>query len=270
MSINMEIELGELISSSVVNFVSDEAMPGLVKNITNAAFNHWRGLAQKQLHGSRADYVKGLQTPKFSGNMGIITLQGAFPNLIEHGGGGGDMRDWLLGANVPETPVGQKGKHRNAAGGFYRAIPFRHQTPGTSGSAGAPMGNPYSKSFKDAKKMGRKVYAAAKGLEATTMKGGRAVTPKGGRLPPGLVPKLKKIHSADIYAGMIKASGAYAKAIGSQYATFRTISTTSGTDKWIRPNSSARNFAQQTDAFVRKLAPKVFEQYIKGALESAR
>lgn len=258
----IETSLVDIVPKELMAALSEEAVEAILGNIANAARNHWIGLAQKHLHTSRNDYVNSIQEVEFKPGMAIITLVGQPANLIENGMPEQDLREWLLGPRVPEAPPGQKGKRRAKDGHFYRSIPFRHGTPGTGGSVGKAMGDPYRGVIAGARQLGKDVYKKAKKLAPTTSRKGRIAY--GGKLPSGIVPKLKKHHKTDIYAGMVKLQKTYKSATQSQYMTFRTISE-NVTTGWIRPQTDPRGFAGRTSDFIARLAPQAFESYISGA-----
>lgn len=247
----LQVTVTDIVPKELLASLTEEMVEAVTGDITASARNHWIGLAQKNLHTSRNDYVNAIQEVQFRPGVAVITLLGQPANLIENGGESVDLRKWLLGPNVPEAPFGQKGKRRAKDGTFYRAIPFRHGTPGTGGSVGKAMGDPYQGVVKDAKKLGRAVYNQAKKLKA------------GQRLPAGLAKKLKEHHTVDIYAGMIKQRKTYKSATQSQYMTFRMISQRHRLG-WIRPATQGVGFAQQTADFITRLAPVAFQSYVNG------
>ncbi len=217
-----EIVVGDLIPDDVIQHLSEEAVYKIVGNIADGARNEWVRLAGEKLHGSRNDYISSIQAvvhkPK---GVAILSLVGQPANLIENGMDETDLRDTLLGPDVPVAEAGGKGKKRAKDGHFYRAVPFRHGTPGTGGSVGRAMGDAYSKVVKDSAALGRSVYRAAKNLGPAERLPAHTRYGRGKKLS---VPKLREHHKTDIYAGMQKLRGAYAKAAQSQYQTFRTIS----------------------------------------------
>ncbi len=263
--------LTDIVPEVLLSALSEEAVEVVLRDIAASARNHWEKLAETHLTTSRRDYINSLQEveyrpsslppPKRAGERrphrrvtAVITLVGEPANLIENGIGAVDLRDWLLGPNVPEAPLGQPGKRRSKGGGFYRAIPFRHQVPGTLGiSGGRVMGDPYRGVIAGARQLGKSVYKEAKKLRP------------GQRLKAGLVPKLRKHHKTDIYAGMRRPSHKYKSTSQGQFETFRTISDQVKTG-WIRPATGPRHFAQRTAAYVARLAPKAFAAYVRGAI----
>ncbi len=263
----IETNLEEYLPDHLFAVLSDEIVEAVLGDIATAARNHWIGLAQKHLSTSLNDYVNSIQEVVFAPGTATITLLGQPANIIEHGHGAQDLREWLLGPNVPEATGGQKGKRRAKDGSFYRSVPFRHGTPGTGGSVGRAMGDPYRGTVAGARKLGRAVYRQAKKLSPSRSIGSRME--RGGQLEPGLMPKLKAHHKTDIYAGMIKLKKVYKSSDQSQYMTFRTISEAVQTG-WIRPATGPRDFAMLTAKFVERLAPAAFEAYIQGVAEGSR
>ena len=249
----------------------------VLEDIGAAARSEWVRLASKDRSSFRYDYINGIQevqSPR-PGRV-VISLVGEIPHLLEDGAPMMDMRDILLGPHVPESPLGERGKHRSVNDGFYRAIPFRHMTPG-SGDAprgnthGQEMGKPYSGAMAegDAAKLGQEVYAKAKQLSPTRSAPGAGAV-YGGRLAPGTggaYPLANKVtgtkHKTDIYAGMIREEKTYEKAVQHQYATFRTISTGVNDGSWIRKPIPARHYAEKVAAYAARLAPRVIEKLME-------
>lgn len=250
--------------------IDEATVLGLLEGVLAGAEDFWRRTAGAELSTSRVDYLNGIQPYEIRGSVGTLALVGNLPNMVENGLDGDiDLRDWLLGPDVPVVPMGKRGAHESADGNKYRAVPFRHATPGTSGRVGTPMGGAYQNHpmVESAGDLGKRIYAVAKKLEATTS------TPEGGveyggRLAAGMAPKLKPHHSTDIYAGMIKSRKIYAKATQSQYTTFRTISEKSDPEKWIIPQGSpgyGRHFLDQVEDYIARTAPMALEAFIKNA-----
>lgn len=260
----------------ITQTITDFAPPGLIDGLTEAvarqairaiadqARDAWIVLAQEQLTESQLDYINGIQqvTADPSQPMGLqIELLGQVPNQIEAGSPGVDMRSYLLGPKVPVVPVGsgQKGKHQNKKGGFYRAIPFSHQNPGGVGVTGTPIGRPYAghPAVANVNEMAAAIWKAAKKLAPTTGMPGGKIT-YGGRLPAGMAPKLRSHHKTDIYAGLIRQSKTYAKATQSTFTTFRTIST-NGTG-WIKGAVAGKQLCAKVAEDVRtRIAPETFQ-----------
>lgn len=259
----------------IAALTSTEAQTALLATIADGAYAKWVRLAQTELTGTRSAYIDGLQYTGQRGAQGasieaVITLVGEMPNLIEQGQAAYDMHDTLLGPNVPVAPRGQRGKHPKAGGGFYRAIPFRHQGPDSTGIHSAPMGSAYSETMGEgeAYNLGQAIYKAAKKLKPTLGQPAGKVQ-WGGKLPAGMAPKLRPHHATDIYAGMYKQRKTYKSATQSQYVTFRTIST--GSPGWVRKATEGKHFAEQVQAFTEtKILPGAVKAFLRAAAGGSR
>jgi hypothetical protein len=171
------------------------------------------------------------------------------------------MHDTLLGPNVPVVgPGGGKGKRMSTDGHYYRAIPFRHQGPETSGQGGGvPMGAQYHvRGSADQLRLGRAVMGAARQLAATRGSPGGPVK-YGGRLAAGTggVGKLKPHHTTDIYAGMVRQEKTYRSATQSTYTTFRIISS-KHPEKWLHPGLAGVHIVDDVVSHVERIAPAAF------------
>lgn len=252
-----------LIPPDLIAGLSEKQLDQFVENLADAARSEWIRLAQQDSSSMIQDYIKGIQKPVVQSGTAVIALVGSVANMLEHGAPQQDLRETLLGSEVPLVPRGQRGKHEGKEGQHYRAIPFRHATPGATGQAvGQEMGSAYSshQAIADSKKLGREVYGQAFKLKAHT---DPEAEPKERRLPAGMAPKLRDHHKTDIYAGMIREQKTYEAATQSQYFTFRTISTRVTTG-WIRGAIAARNYAEKVAAFVGRIAPGTVQALLEG------
>lgn len=251
---------GDLLPPDLVLDVPDDLVQAVISSVMAGARDVWVKRAQERLSSSRRDYINGIQEVELEDMSGSISLVGQLPNMIEGGASAFDMHDTLLGPDVPiAMGPGQRGKHVTEDGKFWRVIPFRHQTPGTAGQGGgAPMGTQYAGhgGVADAVTLGKRVYAQARKLGATTRAPG-GPTKWGDRLPSGMAPLLKPIHSTDIYAGMVRQEKKYASATQSSYVTFRVISENVPW-KWQHPGIVAVNISDEVHAYVERVAPDAF------------
>lgn len=275
--------LDAFVPETVLAAMDPEVIQQALLAIMDGAWAFWVQQAGLRFHSTRRDYQAGIQPVQaIQGGGAMVVLAGQLPNLLENGMAAFDQHDTLLGPNVPTVPVGQRGKHRNKAGGFYRAIPFRHQVPGTLGvGGGAPMGSSYEGVVADAVALGRAVHAAAKRLAPTTgQPGGPVSTARGGRLPAGTggAPLLRSQprrmmvggqvrtaapHAVDIYAGMVRQQKTYGRATQNTYMTFRTIST-SQPDKWLHPGLEPAHLADEVSRYVDRVAPAALWAVLNG------
>lgn len=266
-----------MIPESVVPELGTSTVNNILGNVTASARNHWIRIAGEDTSSYRNDYLNGIQPAVAETDMRhVVALVGEVPHLLEDGSPRMDMRDTLLGPNVPVVPMGERGKHLTKNHQFFRAIPIRHTTPGSGKTIGQSMGSAYSghSAVTDAKKLGQAAYRAAKALTATktdpygkTTWGGRLSTSKlRGGLQKGTqgVPLLKPHHKSSIYEGMVRSEKTYEKATQSSYVTFRTISTAVRDESWWRKPIEARHYASKVGDFVARILPDAIEAYLKG------
>lgn len=239
----------------------------VMQNVMDGARAEWVKLAGSRLESSRRDYLNGIQKVEIKDFSATVALVGLVPNLVENGMDAFDMHATLLGPDVPVVPwgSGQKGKHeiKDSPGKFYRAIPFRHQTPGSIGQGGGtPMGKAYKGVVDDAAALGKAIHKAAVKLKATTGMPGEKPS-WGGRLPEGLAPKLKSTHTTDIYAGMTKMAKGYKGATQVTYMTFRMISD-NAPEKFLHPGLEGVHLADDVEKYVEKVAVLAFQALVGG------
>jgi len=267
------IELNVPVALSAYPTVVQAVLP----EIAEATRNEIVANAQHELTSGGLDYVGGVQllhlpvSPEaiLQGPVlfASVVLTGWLPNALENGWAGGDMKPGLLGGR--NAKVSKKGFR-------YNIVPFRHQTPGTSGRAGRPMGSTHrahGMSGRDAKRLGRAIHAHAKNLSATTSHP-RTGTAWGKRLSAGLAPKLTSHtgyrHKTDIFAGMVRQQKTYAAATQNTYSTFRVVSENSDPDSWHHPGIVRHDFFGRAAKKVPKIAGLLFRGAIEGiALDSS-
>lgn len=189
--------------------------------------DRWQREAQNKLKTSRMDYLLGLSFNSIvypldsDGFVGAIQLDGKLPNMIERGFQPFDMK---VGFSKSGRVTKTKG------GGWYLTIPFRHSTPKSNGSFGAPMP--------------KSVYNVAKKLAPNgkmSVKGGNRTSWTG------------YTHKNNIYDGLQRIVKSYQNSNQSQYYTFRRVSNKSDSRSWWHPGytgariaESIMPFAQQT------------------------
>jgi hypothetical protein len=245
------------IPDALIALLGPEFEQTMLDDLGAVARAKWIRLAQTTLGSSKRDYIQGIQEVTGEGQERIIALTGWLPNAVENGLPSYDMRTTLLG--------GGKG-HAAKDGSRYRAIPFRHSTPGSAGGVGAPMGarmgpqGPGSLAVRggmdqgSSAALGKRIYDMAKRLRP----GQRLNTASLG------IPKLAPHHKTDIYSGMRRETKQYGTATQAQYGTFRTISTKSK-EGWIHPGIQARHLAEQ----VQSQLQEAMGQVISAALQAA-
>ena len=248
----MLIDIGsleDLVPDAWVNL--PEILGDLDEPIAMAVEKRIKQLAHERLTKTRQEYLQGVQR-----EGSVIQLIGSFPNMIEEGWSGGDMKPQLLAS--PKAKTG--------ANGTYLDIPFRHQVPGTKGIHGEAMGKAHSRlgvmQEAEAQKMGNSIYQEAKKLSAYTSR-----TSEGGRLAAGKSPKLKEHHATDIHADMVRKS---AGASGSEYRTFRRVSSNSDAQAWIHPGFEAADIFADAVDYAGEAAAEIIQKRLEGANKAGR
>jgi hypothetical protein len=270
------VDFQELIPESLLQLLGGpQFISAVLDDLAAAARVRWIRLAQTELHSSKRAYIDGIQEVAAEGNTRVIALVGWLANAVERGLDLYDMRDTLLNERA----------HTSRDGHRYRAIPFRHGTPGSQGQAGAPMGSQYGArsagsralsggmSAGQAAELGKAVYAQAKRLRGRQRLGRRTQVPLGrevelleGRARQMIqVPLLAAHHTTDIYAGMQRVRKTYARTTQSQYITFRTISDRTLTG-WQHPGIEARRLAPRVEQHVQEIVVPTINAAIRAAL----
>lgn len=243
---------------------TQEAVDAILADVADATRDWWVAEAMAELHGTKADYIAGLQPVEMNPGQAVLALVGVLPNIVEQGQDRIDLRTTLLGPNVPISPPGEYGKHLSIdpdtfETGYYRSIPFRHMTPGGKGAAGKPMP--------------KDVYRAATKLRAQVSDPYQGVSWAEGEEEEGK-PERLGAEFGSRYAGMIRERKAY-KAYGMeggqpkgrgvqyQYATFRTISTLDDRG-WIRPASPGKHFAERAIEYAERTMVGALEAFAEG------
>lgn len=279
------LNLENLIPLQLVSALNEDAVLEVMRDVVAGARDHWIKLARERFHTTKVEYIDAIQEVEWRGkDSAAIALVGVLPNILEQGMAATDMHDTLLGPNVPVAPMGEKGKHERVEGGYFRAIPFRHYTPG-AGSYGAQMGKALAKLMGTdySKRIGAAVYAAAKKLQPTLTDpytgksawGERLDAPRMAELQKRRkisIPKIKPYHASDPYSGMVRIQKTYGskdpRSTQSHYKTFRTIAVDGGgnpigSSPWIRSATAGAFLAKEVSEYVgTRLAPMAFQAYV--------
>jgi hypothetical protein len=280
MAVQIETSLKDFAPAHIIDTLSAVAQQSIAETIAQVIRQRWIKMADQLSTSSTADYLAGIQPVRREGDAAIVSLVGALPNSLEHGQPAYDMRDTLLGPNVPIVARGQgRGKQQGKDGGFYRSIPFRHQTTGTVGRSSSAMGSAYTKSMGEdaAKELGKAVYKHAKALAATTSEphklksSAKGYTEQrkvhyGARLPAGVggAKLLKPHHKTDIHAGMYRMQKTYKKATQNYYMSFRTIST-KNTTGWQRKATPGFGIMAKLAAELPEIGSKAIDSFLRHA-----
>jgi hypothetical protein len=271
----IEVDLQGLLPPSFLALLDDSFVTAVLDDVASSARARWIRLAQQRLTSSKRAYIDGIQPIEGRGLERNIALVGWLPNAVENGLDSYDLRATLLKED-------QSGVRKSKAGKKYRAVPFRHGTPGSQGQAGMPMGMRYgpqgaqslahaAEGLMDkgsAAALGKAVYGQAKRLQrqeslGDTVRGRRRTYFYDRRRDVNVaVPKLAPHHSTDIFAGM-RRTGAGRH---TQYMTFRTISE-ANPEGWIHPGMMARNLHKEVEAHVQKLVVRAVHAAVNAAFK---
>lgn len=300
------VDLRNIVPPEALAALSEDAVESIIADLAEAARHEWVRLAGKELKGSAPDYLESIQEVQFGRMTATITLLGEKANRLEQGHPRIEQKHGLLGPKVPVTEPPRKGKRQRytwerrngkkvaVEDGYYRAIPFRHATPGTRGQVGTPMGDAYREALGPAaaKRLGRAVYENAKQLAPSrtqpygekTQWGESLDTENivyGKRQTKVEVPKLKERHTVDIYAGMYRMEKTYESATQGYYQTFRMIAVdksgqlVNGRDKqgrglpkdpdsWVIPEKKGVHLAEKVAQYIQRIGPASFKAYAEG------
>ena len=188
--------------------------------------DRWQREAQNRLKSTRADYLMGLSFNSIiypldsDGFVGSVQLDGKLPNMIEEGFKPFDMKIGFGKSNKVS---------RTKGGGWYLTVPFRHSTPNSNGSFGAPM--PKSV-YNVAKKLAPNARMSVKGGNRTSWTGYQ--------------------HKNNIYDGLTRIVKSYKNTNQSQYYTFRRVSNNSDPMSWQHPGWSGLKVAEKLMPFARQ------------------
>lgn len=265
----LEIDLAAIIPADWLTTMSEASLRETIIVAAEAARAKWIKLSMEKLRTSQQAYTAAISAVRVDGDVAWVSLDGLFPNMIERGFDPFDMRDTLLGPNVPVVDIGGgKGKHRSKDGGFYRAIPFRMMGGRATGRNAQRTTDVYASELGEAraKKLGRLAEKKMKTLAPTLSNPGqptvwgerlRTSSPTGsatalsvmghghalasGPSAPGVEGNMWRLvkhggaeHKSPLFEGAMRFEQHYEHATQSHYGTFRTISTNSK-DGWIHP-----------------------------------
>lgn len=192
------------------------------QTLADLVLAEWSALARRKLNTSRSAYLQSLQVRNVTENGFVCGLPASpstaiLAHMVEQGMGAGgigtsgsyDVRKFLLQASTRNI-------RRTKTGKLYLNVPFHRTKKEIVAQYGAQIGS------------------AVQRLRATTTDQNRR-TRYGGRLPAGMVPKLKPHHVSDPLAGMVRKASTYSRRNG------KTVTQTSGYQTWRRASYANTN-----------------------------
>lgn len=277
----LEFDIDSIAPRGLLPQLSESVAQDLLLDLATMARAKWIDLANNKLLRTSQDYVRGIQPVELGDGIASVSLVGGWPNMIEAGYGPYDMRDTLLGPNVPVVPRGQRGKHINKKGGFYRTISFRMTGPQSSGRNAQKVTSAMAGvvGAQRAEELGRKAWSEMKKLSPGRSNPGQQ-TQQGSSLktagtdlevrgrshalvrnPDGtktLVRNGGREHAAPIFEGAVKNEQTYKRATQAFYGTMRTISTSSGAgESWIHPGYAGAHLLPEVQRYIEQQAPQL-------------
>ena len=236
----LSISVPDGLSAALTNQIQTAAQMS-VSDTLMATKSKWEQIAQQRLNTTRADYLLGLNADnslEFPDKMtGVLTLRGKWPNKLEDGFSAFDIKDGLMnGPNVK----------RKKDGGWYNTVPFRHRTPGHSGSA---VGG---------SEMPTDIYSRARAMRGNVQR----LTSTETAYPPQTSWK-GYTHKNGLYEGMVRNRKKYEKAIQSTYVTFRRVSDKSDPKAFWHPGFVGIKAVDSVVPFAEKTFKEVLEVYLK-------
>lgn len=163
---------------------------------------------------NRQDYLKALKINKMGQGSWLISLDQHWPNQLEDGIGGYDMKKKLLSSEKTVSVgkrAGEKWVRQNKDGKKYAAVPFSHKPFSKEASAGAG-------GLADLLKKQRVTNRAGKQQSFT-----KVFKDLDGKPLSGKVATLGEMDNPNL-SGMAKYQHVYNKKVSSVYMTYRMIS----------------------------------------------
>jgi hypothetical protein len=223
---NIRVDLSDLLGANSVAVQSIfPQISAAVQMVAEEAAFRWKGAVMKARlwSGEKVPYVESIQWTMTGPYEAEVTTNYKLAGEIETGRPPRDLK--LALQTSTKTRVVKDGPHK---GQRYLLIPFRHNTPTSSGE-GAHAPQMPSNVYALARNMApSRVLPYLPGFQPSRVSGSGHVVPVhkykwGGRLPAGLTPKLSPSHHSDIHAGMVRMDTSSGKQRSSAYLTFRVM-----------------------------------------------
>lgn len=210
---------------------AEDAVQRALSALAALARDRLTTLAQEKLKSSAQAYMRGLSQPVVKDRTAVITLGGAFPNMMEKGSSPYDLKKMLRGRKFVD-------------------VPFRHGPPGS----------------KSVQSMPKNDYNVMRMVAASARAAGRARGPRDMPTKPMTVTREgfgKYRHKESKYGSMLVMTHKYKGATQRQYLTIRRISQKSNPASWIHPGFKPLGIFPLVANEVKKLAPKVIAEYVR-------
>lgn len=235
--VEIKLDLEKRYSIMLVDAMLEKVVGSAIQSTLAVVKDKWGREAQKKLHSTRQDYLRGLSFEKslqypLNGDYltGAVSLIGETANALEKGYSAFDMKKGFGMSDKIKT---------NSKGGWYLTIPMRHGTPNT---------------YQWGKPIPEDIYSFAKKLEE-----GKSLNIKGDNLKSWA----GYTHKNNIYDGLTKVVKAYEKANQSQYVTFRRVSSESEVNSWMHPGFGGVKIAESLKPLAEKTLKTILDKNMK-------
>lgn len=226
---SLDIDIGEIARELILpKNLSDVIVEACVDTVKDAVYYNWINAANLSLKSTRNDYINNLVITSPDKFSRVITLKGAFNNMLENGTGPRDLKEIFK--------LSKKVKY-NKKGQWYLTIPFRFGTPGIVGENSAFTGVMPSSVY-------RAVQANPKGLSQSKVPSPYDAPRTRERIviPDSNIDIAAYTNKNSIYAGIRKNVGVYDVATRQvTYNSFRRVGANSDPNSWITKGIQAYN-----------------------------
>ena len=216
-----------------------------VKNLAHAAYAQLaaRVQAMKMNAQNRQAYLKGLDFMDLGENSYLITLNGDWPNMLEEGFSGYDMKDSLLNSTKTVTEgsrAGQSWVQKNKKDGSkFAHVPFQQKPFAVSGDLQQDLKAMTARNMEGAEQRLTKTFKDPSGKPIS----GKVATARSENPLLDRVTKYQKVSES----GRVQ----------SIYMTFRTISENS--EGWRHPGFGGYGLFEEIESYVETELDRIIE-----------
>jgi hypothetical protein len=204
-----------------------------VQNLAESAYSYIISEVQQKLKTTRMDYLKNLTFERLDDSSWLISLEGTWPNMVEDGFTGYDLKETLLKSNKVVqvgSRAGENWVRINQDGQKYAAVPFQEKQADMPSDLAQAM---KSMSAKNAQGRKQKITKLFKGKEGQPLEGKVATAKSDNSLLDAMVKYQYRNESGTM---------------SSIYMNYRMISENS--DGWQHPGWAGCHFFQAAEQWI--------------------
>jgi hypothetical protein len=222
----------------------EQELQDAIHDVVQAGYASIQGSAQLALNSTRQDYLSGLALHELGPNEYLIILEGKFPNALEKGFSGFDVKEGMLNskkvvnvgtrAGLPWVQKSKVDEHK------FAHVPFQHR-PFSREAKSADLGSAI-----------RKLKAINR--EGKEQKFTKLFTDVGGNPLEGKVAMVKEVKGFPELDRITKYQKKYknektgSEAVQSIYMTYRTVSEIGG--EWEHPGFKGLHAFDEAEAWM--------------------